>query len=154
MIELETIEELESKIIKALELISDLRMENSRLESENETLRAEHDEMKLAMEEKQGELGKVKNQLSETANELSDLKAREEQLDKKINSMLQRLETLANYKNLAASSAKKQEAVTIPSESKPEKKVEEVKAEPKVEEKKESKKQEVKKVKTELLLIL
>jgi len=52
MISLETIEELETKIMKALELISDLRAENNRLESDNETLRSENDQMKLAMEEK------------------------------------------------------------------------------------------------------
>lgn len=41
MLKIETIEELESKVVKALELIQDLRTENARLETENESLRAE-----------------------------------------------------------------------------------------------------------------
>ena len=39
MITIEQLDELEGRILRALELISDLRSENSRLESENETLR-------------------------------------------------------------------------------------------------------------------
>ena len=57
MLTLETIEELEFKVIKALDLISDLRTENARLETENESLRLENDKMKLALEEKERELG-------------------------------------------------------------------------------------------------
>lgn len=63
MLTMETIEELESKVIKALELIGDLRAENGRLESENENLRAENDQMKLAMEEKEKELSTLRDQL-------------------------------------------------------------------------------------------
>lgn len=63
MLTMETIEELESKVVKALELIADLRAENGRLESKNETLRAENDQMKLAMEEKEKELSSLREQL-------------------------------------------------------------------------------------------
>ncbi len=71
---METIEELESKVIKALELIGDLRAENGRLESENETLRAENDQMKLAMEEKEKELSTLRDQLQKNDERAERLK--------------------------------------------------------------------------------
>ena len=49
MITIEQLDELEGRILRALELIGDLRSENSRLESENEALRKEHYELKLAL---------------------------------------------------------------------------------------------------------
>ena len=84
MISLETIEELETKIMKALELISDLRAENNRLESDNETLRAENDQMKLAMEEKEREIASLREQLAQSLKELDEYKSKEKKLDNKI----------------------------------------------------------------------
>lgn len=92
MLKIETIEELESKVLKALELIGDLRTENGRLESENETLRADNDQMKLSMEEKEKELVSLKSQLQETSRELESLKSKEDQLEEKINSLIQKIE--------------------------------------------------------------
>ena len=77
MISLETIEELETKIMKALELISDLRAENNRLESDNEALRSENDQMKLAMEEKEREIASLREQLAQSLKELEEYTSKE-----------------------------------------------------------------------------
>ncbi|MES0491880.1 MAG: cell division protein ZapB, partial [Leptospirales bacterium] len=52
MITMEQLEQLEGRIVKALDLISDLRVENSHLESEVERLKANADQLKLTAEEK------------------------------------------------------------------------------------------------------
>lgn len=94
MLKIETIEELESKVVKALELIQDLRTENARLETENESLRAENDQMKLAMEEKERELKTLRSQLQEATDELNQLKEREGLLESKVHQLLGRLDGL------------------------------------------------------------
>jgi phosphoribosylaminoimidazolecarboxamide formyltransferase/IMP cyclohydrolase len=97
MISLETIEELETKIMKALELISDLRAENNRLESDNEALRSENDQMKLAMEEKEREIASLREQLAQSLKELEEYKSKEKKLDNKIHDMMNRLDNLSSY---------------------------------------------------------
>ncbi len=99
MISLETIEELEAKIMKALELISDLRSENNRLESDNEALRAENDKMKLAMEEKEREIATLREKLAEAQKELQEFKTKEGKLDSKISDMMSRLDNLPSAKS-------------------------------------------------------
>jgi chromosome segregation ATPase len=94
MLTLETIEELEFKVIKALDLISDLRTENARLETENESLRLENDKMKLALEEKERELGNLRTRLQDAENELKSIKERESNLEGKVNNLLGRLSSL------------------------------------------------------------
>ena len=85
------LDELEGRIVRALDLIGDLRSENSRLESENDKLRSEHDEMKLALDKKEQEMVSLKDQLEKTGAELKDLKEKEGLLEKRINEMLGRL---------------------------------------------------------------
>ena len=53
MITIAQLDELEGRIVRALELIGDLRSENARLETENASLRSEHDKMKLVLEQKE-----------------------------------------------------------------------------------------------------
>ncbi|EHQ06726.1 cell division protein ZapB [Leptonema illini] len=91
MITLEQLDELEGRIVRALELIGDLRSENSRLETENERLRSEHDELKLALDEKEKTVQSLKDQLDRTGAELNDLKQKEAVLEKRITEMLSRL---------------------------------------------------------------
>jgi FtsZ-binding cell division protein ZapB len=55
MVTLEQLEQLEGRIVKALELISDLRVENSHLESESERLKASNDQLRLTAEERERE---------------------------------------------------------------------------------------------------
>ena len=46
MITVEQLEQLEGRIVKALELISDLRIENSQLESKVDNLESSNEELK------------------------------------------------------------------------------------------------------------
>ena len=49
MITMQQLEELESRIIKALQLIGDLRTENAKLEVDNESLQTQAEEAKLSL---------------------------------------------------------------------------------------------------------
>lgn len=91
MITLEQLDELESRIIKALELIGDLRTENSRLEAENQKLREEFDKLHLTLEEKERDIQSLRQELQKTSEELKTLKERETLLEKKISEILSRL---------------------------------------------------------------
>jgi DNA repair exonuclease SbcCD ATPase subunit len=91
MITLEQLDELESRIIRALELIGDLRTENSRLEVENQKLREEHDQLKNALEQKERDIQVLKSKLEETNKELQELKEKESILEKRISDILSKL---------------------------------------------------------------
>lgn len=103
MITLEQLDELEGRIVRALELIGDLRSENSRLESENERLRSEHDELKLALDDKEKTVQSLREQLDITGRELNDLKQKESVLEKRITEMLSRLSDVEKGKIQPAS---------------------------------------------------
>ncbi|MCS7204976.1 MAG: hypothetical protein NZ853_04715 [Leptospiraceae bacterium] len=91
MITLEQLDELESKIIKALELISDLRTENSRLEAENQKLRDEYEKISQLLEKKEKDISSLKEQLEKANLELGRLKENESVLEKKILQILAKL---------------------------------------------------------------
>src|SRR5689334_15358001 len=94
MITLEQLEQLEGRIVKALELISDLRVENSHLESEADRLKASNDQLKLAAEEREKEALKWQQQLQEATQELSRLKSKEQELETRILSIIAKLDNL------------------------------------------------------------
>jgi len=104
MITLEQLDELEGRIVRALELIGDLRSENSRLETENERLRTEHDELKLALDEKEKTVNSLKEQLDKTGAELAELKQKETVLEKRITEMLSRLSDVEGRPSVSQSS--------------------------------------------------
>lgn len=94
MITMQQLEELENRVIKALHLIGELRSENSKLENENESLKGEVEDVKLTLEEKEQEIEKVKRELDLATRELKDLKDKEDTLEKKIISLLGKLDVL------------------------------------------------------------
>ncbi|MBP7735204.1 MAG: hypothetical protein KA369_04450 [Spirochaetes bacterium] len=95
MISMQQLEELESRVVKALQLIGDLRTENSKLENENEEIKSELEEAKLTLEEKEQEVEKIRKELDEATRELAELNAKEEVLEKKVIGLLGKLDTLA-----------------------------------------------------------
>ena len=95
MITMQQLEELESRVIKALQLIGDLRTENSKLENENEEIKGELEEARLSLEEKEQEVEKIRKELDEATRELEELNAKEEVLEKKVIGLLGKLDTLA-----------------------------------------------------------
>jgi DNA repair exonuclease SbcCD ATPase subunit len=95
MISMQQLEELESRVVKALQLIGDLRTENSKLENENEEIKGELEEAKLTLEEKEQEVEKIRKELDEATRELEELNAKEEVLEKKVIGLLGKLDTLA-----------------------------------------------------------
>ena len=94
MLSMQQLEELENRVIKALQLISDLRTENAKLENDNEALKGENEDLKLTLEEKDLEVAKIKKELDKTAKELQELKEKEEILEKKIISLLGKLDVV------------------------------------------------------------
>lgn len=94
MITMQQLEELENRVIKALHLIGELRTENSKLENENESLKGEVEDVKLTLEEKEQEIEKVRRELDLATKELKDLKDKEDTLEKKIISLLGKLDGL------------------------------------------------------------
>jgi hypothetical protein len=95
MISMQQLEELESRVIRALQLIGDLRTENSKIENENDELKSDLEEAKLTLEEKEQEVEKIRKELDEATRELGDLNAREEVLEKKVIALLGKLDTLS-----------------------------------------------------------
>jgi DNA repair exonuclease SbcCD ATPase subunit len=95
MISMQQLEELESRVVKALQLIGDLRTENSKLENENEEIKGELEEARLTLEEKEQEVEKIRKELDEATRELEELNAKEEVLEKKVIGLLGKLDTLA-----------------------------------------------------------
>ncbi len=109
MITLEQLDELENRIIKALELIGDLRTENSRLELENQKLRDEYENIKNVLDQKERDINQLKEQLNKTSAELKDLKEKESILEKRISEILSKL-TEAEGKNYDSGASKKFES--------------------------------------------
>ena len=102
MISMQQLEELESRVIKALQLIGDLRTENSKLENENEEIKGELEEARLSLEEKEQEVEKIRKELDEATRELEELNAKEEVLEKKVIGLLGKLDTLAPGSSIPA----------------------------------------------------
>lgn len=94
MISMQQLEELENRIVKALQLINDLRSENAKYENENESLRGEVEEVKLSLEEKEQEIQRIKKELDNATRELREIKEREEVLEKKVIGLLGKLDIL------------------------------------------------------------
>ncbi len=105
MLTLERLDELEGRILRALELISDLRSENARLEQDNSQLRQEHDTVKQELEHKDREVASLREQLENTSKEFHELKEREAVLDQKINDMLAKFTALQSSSQSPAPSA-------------------------------------------------
>lgn len=94
MISMQQLEELENRVVKALQLISDLRTENSKLENENEEIKSELEEAKLSLEEREQEIERIRKELDDATRELEELQAKEEVLEKKVVSLLGKLDDL------------------------------------------------------------
>jgi len=94
MISMQQLEELEARVVKALQLIGDLRSENSKLENDNEHLKGEIEEVKLTLEEKEQEIAKIKRELDNSTRELNEIKERGEVLEKKIVGLLGKLDVI------------------------------------------------------------
>ncbi len=95
MISMQQLEELENRVVKALQLISDLRTENSKLENENEEIKGELEETKLSLEEKEQEIERIRKELDHATIELEELNAKEEVLEKKVIALLGKLDGLS-----------------------------------------------------------
>jgi predicted RNase H-like nuclease (RuvC/YqgF family) len=94
MLSMQQLEELEARVIKALQLISDLRTENSRLESDAEHYKAEAEEARLSLEEKEQEILRIQNELDDTTRQLAELREKEEILEKKVIALLGKMDGL------------------------------------------------------------
>ena len=94
MITMEQLEKLEGRIVKALDLISDLRIENSQLESKVDTFELNNQQLKLKAEEKIKEAENLEKQLQEATGELNKLKSREQELETKILQIIAKLDNL------------------------------------------------------------
>jgi hypothetical protein len=94
MITMQQLEELEARVIKALQLIGDLRTENGKLESDNEKLKAVAEEAKLSLEEKEQEIARIQRELEAATRELAGIKEKEELLEKKVIELLGKLDGL------------------------------------------------------------
>ena len=94
MVTMEQLEQLEGRIVKALELISDLRVENSHLETESERLKTTNDQLRLTAEERERDAQKWQQQLQEATQELSRLKSKEQELETRILSIIAKLDNL------------------------------------------------------------
>lgn len=114
MITMQQLEELESRIIKALQLIGDLRAENAKLESDNESLKVQAEEARLSLEEKEQEIARLKKEIESATAELAQIKQREEVLEKKIIEMLGKLDTLKSGKAAPAFDVKPQPQASQP----------------------------------------
>jgi len=95
MLSMQQLEELESRVVKALQLISDLRTDNAKLENDNESLKSENEDLKLTLDEKEQEVARIRKELDESTRELQELKDKEEVLEKKIISLLGKLDVVA-----------------------------------------------------------
>ena len=98
MVTMQQLEELENKVVKALRLIDELRLENSKLEDENEILRGIAEEAKLAVEERDQEVSKVRKELKSINRELKDVRTNEDALEQKLMMLLSKLETMGSSK--------------------------------------------------------
>jgi DNA repair exonuclease SbcCD ATPase subunit len=94
MITMQQLEELEARVIKALQLISDLRTENGRLDADNDSLKAQAEDARLSLEEKEQEIARIQKEMEATSRELAGIKEKEEILEKKIIELLGKLDVL------------------------------------------------------------
>ena len=95
MISMQQLEELENRVVRALQLISDLRTENAKLENDNEELRGDLEEAKLSLEEKEQEISRIRRELDDATRELQELTAKEEALEKKVVALLGKLDEMS-----------------------------------------------------------
>lgn len=94
MITVQQVDELGERISRTLEVIGDLKGENSRLEGDNEAIRKDFDQLKAIIDQKEAEFAAKKGELDQKASELSDLKNRQQILEGKIVNMLSRMDNL------------------------------------------------------------
>ncbi len=94
MISMQQLEELEVRVVKALQLIGDLRSENAQLESENDELKSLVEQVRLSLEEKDQEVARAKEQLDEANKELNEIRERGFVLEKKVVNLLGRLDSV------------------------------------------------------------
>jgi len=116
MITMQQLEELESRVIKALQLIGDLRAENGRLEADNDSLKAIAEEAKLALEEKEQEIARIQKELEAATNELAGIKEKEEVLEKKIILLLGKLDVMKSGESSPAARPSAAREVPMPEE--------------------------------------
>mgnify|MGYP001593957661 CR=1 FL=1 len=107
MISIEQLEHLEGRIIKALELISDLRLENNQLESELEKVKSSSDQLKLTAEEKTTAAENMKSQLDAARMELERLQNKEAGLEEKLHDIITRLDGVKSEGSTKSKPSKK-----------------------------------------------
>ena len=117
MISMQQLEELENRVVKALQLISDLRTENSKLENENEEIKSELEEAKLSLEEREQEIERIRKELDDATRELEELNAKEEILEKKVVSLLGKLDDLSPGGSIPAGERIEKRKYTAPKAS-------------------------------------
>ena len=94
MITVEQLDQLEGRIVKALEIISDLRIENSQLESKADSLEANNEELKIKTDEKIKAAEQLEQQLKEATTELSQLRSKEQEIETKILQIIAKLDNV------------------------------------------------------------
>ena len=94
MITMEQLENLEGRIVKALELISDLRIENSQLDSKVDNLESNNEQLKIKTDEKIKQAEHLEIQLQEATGELGQLKSKEKALETKILQIIAKLDNI------------------------------------------------------------
>ncbi len=118
MLSLDQLDDLEGRILRALELIADLRDDNARLEQmnrnveaerdqmqgENESLRQMHHGLQEELKNKEDEIQAIKGKLEQTDKEINEIRAKEQYLQERINTILTQLESVPK---LPSSSTKK-----------------------------------------------
>ena len=117
MISMQQLEELENRVVKALQLISDLRTENSKLENENEEIKSELEEARLSLEEREQEIERIRKELDDATRELEELQAKEEVLEKKVVSLLGKLDDLSPGSSIPAGERVGKKRYTAPASS-------------------------------------
>ena len=114
MLSMQQLEELEARVIKALQLITDLRTENSRLEADAEKYKAEAEEARLSLEEREQEILRIQKELDETTKQLNELREKEEVLEKKVIGLLGKMDALQSGGSIPRGDAAPKAAPSAP----------------------------------------
>ena len=112
MLSLDQLDDLEGRIIRALELIADLRDDNARLEQinndlesqnteireENNQLLAEQQELQNQLAEKEQEIADIRKELEITNTAVEKIRSQEQGLQNRIDSILHQLDSMPTQK--------------------------------------------------------
>lgn len=101
MVTREQMDTLSSRVGSVLELVGDLRIENSQLSAEIEQLKTRHDQSERKIEEQAKESKRLREQLEERNQKLNEMIVREEEFENYIMQMIGQVDhvKLAEFQN-------------------------------------------------------